>query len=354
MNNKHIIDAFNIWEYERVIVLITRLLHLGYKDQELYYMLSFSLFQRWKFSESLSILEQGLSLYPNDFRLEELNLLIDFSLGNTQEILQKISYLHETKSYQSEYLCNLECQVYVDVHGNYTRAIQLYTEYLKVYPESGILKYYFWLLQLKRGELQIAMWLFQESLDRNFLYAYYGIVKCLKQNPWLCVSTSYFIHYFLDRDELKNDFTCLWNIFYELWEYKIALSFYSKSLKNIPTDYCTYNGIWNVLYKTWKYEESSIYYLKALKMRKEDVYAYNGLWNIFFSKKNYAKALSFYLKWYKEWTENAYHLYKVGMCYYFLSDFTLSLEFLEKSLTYNSKNSMAMRYVKKTLKKLER
>ncbi len=348
MSEENISSVFKTWDYESTIVQAQKILDAWEKSEEIYYMLSFWLFQRWRFSESIDVIQQAKIYNFESSRLGEIKLLIDFSLWKTDTILQDISSLRDDKKYDSEYLCNLECQVYVDIYWNYTHAIDLYKNYLEIYPKSGILRYYLGLLYYKQWKYTQAYQNFIVSLDRHFIYAYYGVIKCLKQNPDVCIYTLFFYNTFHGKQEFKNDYTCLWNVFYELWADSIALDFYHKSLHNIPNDYCTYNGIANILYRNKKFTQAYKYYLKTLYIRKSDSYALNGIWNILYQQKKYKEALSYYVKSYREKTENFYLLYKIGMCYYFLQSYDIAEQFLSESISLNSQNYMAQRYLQKT------
>ncbi len=347
MIDKDVRNLFEKWEYEQLIKLIHDYIWNPEINENIAYMLSFSLFQRGRFSDSLKVITKVKALNIESPRLKEIQLLIDFSQGNTYTLLEDIEKLRINYKYNSEYLCNLECQVHVDIFGNYTKALKIYIESLKNYPNSGILHYYIWMIYYKKWDISDAYSYFIQALEYDFVYAYYWIVKCIKRDSNSCINIRFFRHHFISKNEWSNDFTCLWNIFYELEEYTISLNFYLKSIKNIPNDYCTYNGIANVLFKTWRYDESFKYFLQSLKLRKDDSYANNGIWNIYYKRKDYQSALLYYYKWYTIENENAYLIYKIWMCYYFLWNISLAKDFLEKSKNLNKENYMVKRYLKK-------
>lgn len=352
MKQDHLETYFQRGEYDFLISYLPSCLE-SWWSPEMYYIFSFAAFQRWKFKLSWELAMRWHELYPQDARFRENILLIQFSQWNFSHILRDIDAIRKNFWYNSEYLCNLECQTYIDFYGDYDTAYKLYVRSLKIYPNSTILKYYF-------GCLNYRIWNFQKAYDivyswcnQDFVYIYYIFIKCIKKNKKVSLNSPYFLRIFWSNsDEFKNDFTCVWNIYYELWEYKTALMYYLESLKNIDNDYCTYNGIANTFFKLWRYRESLIYYKKSLSIRKQDPYALIWIANVYYAQKKYVEALKYYQISSTPDSQNAYQLYKIGMCMYYQEYFADAKNFLTKSLHYDESNYMALRYLKKAKNKL--
>lgn len=322
-------------------------------SSDLYYIFSFAAFQKWKFDLSLELASKWSELYPWDARFRENILLIRFSQWNFSQILSDIKSVRKNFWYDSEYLCNLECQTYIDFYGDYDTAYKLYIHSLEIYPNSTILKYYFWCLNYRKWNFQKAYDIVYFWCNQDFVYIYYIFIKCIKKNKKVSLNVWYFLRIFWSNsDEFKNDFTCLWNIYYELWEYKKALVYYLESLKNIDNDYCTYNGIANVFFKLWRYHESLMYFKKSLTIRRQDPYAIIWIANVYYTQKKYMEALTYYRIYYTPSSQNAYQLYRIGMCMYYLEHFFDAKDFFERSLQCDDSNYMALRYLKKAKNKL--
>jgi len=80
MSEENISSVFKTWDYESTIVQAQKILDAWEKSEEIYYMLSFWLFQRWRFSESIDVIQQAKIYNFESSRLGEIKLLIDFSL----------------------------------------------------------------------------------------------------------------------------------------------------------------------------------------------------------------------------------------------------------------------------------
>lgn len=334
------------WKYDEYILKSEKILNSGYISDELYYNISFSLFQRWEYQKSAQYCKIGLKYNMEHYRLKEILLLIQYALGYTKNIISDIHILY-TRGYTSNILLCLEWQYYVDIE-DYNSALSCYNKGVRIFPNSGMIYYYLASILYKQWKFTESLNTFMISLDNNFIYSYYGIIKCINNMIGVSVNKYFFYKYFSDISKFSNDITLVAHIFYELWDYKKSLQLYRESIRNISNDYCAFNGVANCLCKLWKYEQSKKYLLKSLKLRINDKYTLYALWNTYTYKKDYKKALSFYLTWFINNSENSYIHYKIGICYFHLGEYILAHRFLEKSYEYNTSNFMCKRYLQKS------
>lgn len=127
----------------------------------------------------------------------------------------------------------------------------------------------------------------------GYLYAFDLFCRILK-NFW--IKQNKIVRIFekmqINLNDYKNDLTCLWNIFYNFWDFEKSEFFYKNTIQNTKYDFYAYNWLSNIYFQQWKYSKAKIFAKYAIIINKKNFYSYNLLWKIFYKEWYWEKAIN--------------------------------------------------------------
>lgn len=336
---------FDNWEYAEALQIFLKIQEKWVMQKNILYFIIFSYFQKWDYLNSvvfIKIFEKNFWFERKVFLVKNL-ILWDF--WKYEKILENYKNLEIWEN-------SFEIILFANIYRNkwdYKKSLKILKIWLQKFPNNSRLLYKLSLVLNILWREKEALFFAKKSFDIDwYLYSLDLFLRILK-NIW--IKKEKYILFFqkidLNFDEYKNDFTCIWNIFYTLWDYWKSEIFYKKSIKNTKYDFYAYNWLWNVYVKNWNYKQAKTYYKYSLLINKQNFYTLNSLWKIFYKENNFEISEKFYRKSLEINENNFEALKNLWILYYKNWEFQKSKKFLQKSLQINKTDFMVIRYLNK-------
>lgn len=337
------IDRFYNWDYNKSVTIFRFLIdnHI-IEDKDIYKYLIQSYFELFLFNELLSYYKKFKNKFWYQKEIEVIILILYVYLW-----WNNILFFHKNMDFLSEFI--LYSNFYRNI-WNYKKSLNILKFWLKKYSNNSRLIYNLaLLLNLIWDNKRAFFYAIKSYQIDNYIYSLDLIIRILLNNYLVSRKklNKFFKKFDVNIDEHKNDLTCIWNIFYNLWKYDLSEKFYIDSIIKSKYDYYAYNWLWNLYFTIWNLERAKIFYKYSLIINNKNTYCYNWLWNIFLEEKNYLYSIKFFMKSLKINKNNFYALKKLGIIYFKLWDIWKSLFFLKKAFYIRKNDKMLNRYIKK-------
>lgn len=340
---------FDNWEYDEALQIFLKIQEKWVMQKDILYFIIFSYFQRWEYYNSvvfIKIFEKKFWFERRFFLVKNL-ILWDFWKYNN--VLKNYKNLENWEDWFESILFS---NVYRH-NWNYKKCLEILKNWLKKFPNNSRLLYNFSLVLNILWREKEALFFAKKSFDIDwYLYSLDLFFRILK-NIW--IEKEKIIKIFKKMDlnffEYKNDLTCIWNIFYNFWNFEKAGFYYEKSIKNTKYDFYAYNWLWNIYFHKLDYKKAKLFLKYSLKINKNNFYSYNLFWKIFYREWDFEKSEKFFQKSLEINKNNFEALKNLWILYFKKWEFKKS-EILFKRADFLNKNDfMIKRYFKKYVNK---
>lgn len=342
---------FILWEYNfrqcnyfLSIKIFNKILKYWWENEDVIYKMIFSYFQLWDYYSAVKNINYFYRKYWYDKKVFLIKNFILCDFGRYNDIVHN----NEKLKLEEEFI--LSANMYRN-SWQYLHSLKILQEWLLKFPKNSRILYNFALILNILWKRKEALFFSYKSFKiDNYIYSIDLFLRIL-HNLWFKNNKIdlFFQNLNINLNEYWNDYTCIWNIFYNLWNFEKAEIFYEKSIKKTKYDYYAYNWLWNLYLTIWNLERAKIFYKYSLIINNKNTYCYNWLWNIFLEGKKYLYAIKFFIKSLSINKNNFYSLKKLGIVYFQLWDIWKSLYFLKKAYLINKEDKMLNRYIKKIL-----
>lgn len=163
--------------------------------------------------------------------------------------------------------------------GNYNNALQMYSKWIALDPNSADLYSNLWNILKKMWRWEDAIKMANIAIKINPKAAnYYKSKWIILYDLWRYQEAYDNLNNSLLKNDLKAEINNKkWDCLYELWKYKEALEEYDIAIMLDPDNYWYHRNRWDCLLKLWKHDEAIKSYYNSLVVEPKYLKAYKGL-----------------------------------------------------------------------------
>lgn len=334
---------FDNWEYENALKIFLKIYKKWIIQKDIIYFIIFSYFQRGDYYSAVFYIIKFEKNFWFDKRVFIVKNLILWDFGHYEKIIKNYKNINDLENeFEFILLWNLNRNIW-----EYKKSLEIFKNWIRKFPKNSRFLYNLALILNILWRENESLFFTKKSFEIDgYLYSLDLFLRILSKKWFQKQKLLYFFQTKIkDILEYKNDFTCIWNIFYTLWDYTKSEFFYKKSIENTKYDFYAYNWLWNIYFQNSDYKKAKTYYKYSLLINKQNFYTLNSLWKIFYKENNLETSEKFYGKSLKIKENNFEALKNLWIIYYKKWEFQKSKKFLQKSLLLNKNDFMVNRYL---------